>query len=60
MPRIAPQPPISEDFPVPCNVFARTLVGTDEEVWIKLLNNVAGQLNLKPAEWRKKLESLKG
>lgn len=59
MPRTAAPPPVPEDFPVPFFKFARELLNTDDEIYIKLMSlQFVGQ-NMLPAEWRKKLEALK-
>ena len=59
MPRAPAPPPLPEDFPVPFYKFAREIVDTSDEVFIKLMSQQFAGKNMLPAEWRKKLEALK-
>lgn len=59
MPRPAAPPPPPEDFPVPFYKFAKELVGTEDEIFLKLMSLEFAGKNMLPAEWRKKLEALK-
>ena len=41
-----------DEFPIPFQAFARTLVKTPEEVWTKLLKMRHGKEKHTPTEWR--------
>ena len=43
------------EFPVPFAKFAKTLVGTPDEVWTKLVKIRHGREKHTPTEWRKVL-----
>lgn len=60
MARLPQMPTPSDEFPIAFKTFAQTLLGTEDEVWIRLLNNVAGLEKLKFSEWCARLKSLKG
>jgi len=47
------------EFPLPFREFAKTLVGTEDEVWIHLLRTIASSRNMLLGEWKQLLSDQK-
>lgn len=54
----APVP--TDEFPLSFRTFVGFLVGTEDEVWIKLLENQSAHEKMTFSQWKTKLKSLKG
>jgi hypothetical protein len=52
-------PAVSDDFPVPFATFAATLVGTHDEVWIKVMQSAHGGKKQTVKEFAGLLEALR-
>ncbi len=53
-------PRYNDDFPIAFSVFARTLVGSEDEIWTRLMANQHGQKKLSELGWRQALDQCKG
>ena len=52
-------PPAPDDFPVPLGMFLNTLVGTQNEVWIKAMQLAHGDKKRTVAEFAALLDTLR-
>ncbi len=48
-----------DDFPVPLGVFLNTLVGTHDEIWIKVMQSAHGDKKRTVAEFAALLDALR-
>ena len=60
MARLPSAPTPTDEFPISLRTFAGFLMGTEDEVWIKLLENQSAHDKMTFSQWKTKLKSLKG